>query len=275
MESPPALPPRLKSEIPIAVVYDVPFLHDDGRGVGPDNLEWSHRVLGAHRAAIEEFSAWKPGRSRVDFTIIPGDFESLGPHRLVLQTRVRTTGLSGRWEIEPPHIPFSFEFDPNLRIESMLALPDAGRGELIAHALRLEPFLARNGEPSRYLVVGNEWALRNPPRLAITAPLPCDLAHAIWIELEGVPGRLPAGQLVLCSQATPLPASTDSRSQIERYELSASSSLPRDAIERPGTRRMRVVLEADPGCGWADPDVRSIWPGRLETAWAEVEIVRR
>lgn len=268
-------PRALRSEIPISVTYEVPFLHDDGRRVAPDNLEWSHRVLGARRAALEEFSAWKPGRGEVAFTLIPGDFETNGPHRLVLQTRVRTTGLSSRWEIEPPHVPFNFEFDPTLRIESMLTLPDAGRGELISRALKLEPSLPSNGQPSRYLVVSNEWALRNPPRLAVTTPLPCDLAHAISIELEGVPGRLPAGQVVLCNQAAPVAAQTDPGRQIERFELSSVASLPQDAIERPGMRRMRVVLEADPGCGWADPGVRSIWPGRIETGWAEVEIVRR
>jgi hypothetical protein len=27
--------------------------------------------------------------------------------------------------------------------------------------------------------------------------------------------------------------------------------------------------------GWADTDVRSLWPGRAHTNWVEVEIVRR
>ena len=146
-------PRALKSEIPIVATYEVPFLRDDDRGVGPDNLEWSHRVLGARRAALEEFSPWKPGRGQVAFTIIPGDFESRGPHRLVLQCRVRTAGLSGQWEIELPHMPFNFEFDPLLQLESMLTLPDAARGELIPRAVGLEPYLPRDGEPARYLVV--------------------------------------------------------------------------------------------------------------------------
>ena len=30
-----------------------------------------------------------------------------------------------------------------------------------------------------------------------------------------------------------------------------------------------------PESGWADPEVRSIWPGRIQTNWVEVEIVRR
>jgi hypothetical protein len=270
-------PRALRSEIPIVVSYDVPFLHDDGAGVGPANLEWSHRVIGARRAALEDFSAWKPGRGQVAFTIVPGDFESKGPHRLVLQTRVRTAGLSGRWEIEPPHIPFQFEFDPSLRIESMLTLPDEARGELIAHALKLEPSFSGHGEPSRYLIVDKEWALRNPPCLAVSTPLPCDLAHAIFMELDGVPGRLPAGRIILSGQGTVQPGSESAAPSLHvtRVELSSTASLPHDAIERPGVRRMRLVLEADPASGWADPEIRSIWPGRIETDSVEVEIVRR
>jgi len=270
-------PRALRSEIPIAVAYEVPFLHDDGSGVGPDNLEWSHRVIGARRAAFEEFSPWKPGRGELAFMIVPGDFESNGPHRLVLQTRVRTAGLSDRWEIELPHIPFNFEFDPILRIESLLTLPDLARGEIISQSLRLEPCCPGNGAPSRYLAVGNEWALRNPPCLAISTPLPCDLAHAISIEFEGVPGPLPAGRIVLSDPDNGRPAreSTAPGEQPRRFELSSISSLPPDAIERPGQCRMRLLLDADPASGWADPDIRSIWPGRIETNWAEVEVVRR
>jgi hypothetical protein len=270
-------PRALKSEIPIAAVYEVPFLQEDGPGVKPSNLEWSHRVLGARRAALEEFSSWKPGDGKVAFTIVPGDFENRGPHRLVLQMRVRTTGLSEVWEFELPHIPFNFEFDPNLQIDSMLTLPDAARDEIISHAVRLEPSFPRNGEPSRYLAVGSEWALRNPPCLAVRTPLPCDLAHAISVELEGVPLRLPAGQFVLCANGGPTGTSTADHPQIERFELNplSLSSSPKDAIERPGLRRMRIILEADPASGWAHPDVRSIWPGRIETGWVEVDVVRR
>jgi hypothetical protein len=38
---------------------------------------------------------------------------------------------------------------------------------------------------------------------------------------------------------------------------------------------MRVALEAMPERGWADPEIRSIWPGRTQTNWTTVEIVRR
>lgn len=51
--------------------------------------------------------------------------------------------------------------------------------------------------------------------------------------------------------------------------------MPAGFVERPGMRRLRIWLEVDPGGGWADPDIRSIWPGRTETDWVLVEIVRR
>ena len=48
-----------------------------------------------------------------------------------------------------------------------------------------------------------------------------------------------------------------------------------EIFERPGRRAMRLTLEPIPEFGWADPEIRSIWPGRMQTDWLEVEIVRR
>ena len=146
-------PRALRGEIPITVTYDVPFLEEGGRRVGPANLEWSHRVLGARRAAIEEFSPWAPGPGRVAFTIFPGDFETNGPHRLVLQTRIRTAGLTDSWELEPPHEPFNFEFDPILRLDAILTLPDATRDESVARAIRLEPVARRRRRDCRLSLI--------------------------------------------------------------------------------------------------------------------------
>jgi len=268
-------PRALRAEIPIWVTYAVPLLRDDGRRVGPANLEWSHRVLGARRAALDEFSPWRAGPGRVTFTIVPGDFETNGPHRLVLQTRVRTAGLTDSWEIEPAHIPFTFEFDPNLQLDAILTLPDSNRDELVARAIGLEPAVADDGKPSTYLSLGGEWTLRNPPRLTVAVPLPCDLAQAISIEFEGVAGRFPGGRLTLSGQGVPRRGSTGEETVIRRFELGPIPPLPPGVIDRPGMRRMRIWLEAEPDCGWADPDIRSIWPGRTRIDWVEVEIVRR
>jgi hypothetical protein len=269
-------PRSLHAEIPITVTYDIPWLPDDGRHIGPANLEWSHRVLGARRASLEEWSPWKAGRGLVGFSLVPDDFATNGPHRLVLQTKVRTTGLSGSWEIDLPHVPFQFEFDPILRLDAILTLPDAIRDESIARAIRLEPADFASGEPAptRHLFLGGEWVLRNPPRLAVSTPLPCDLAHALAIEFDGTPGSFPAGPLIVSGQGVPHPGSTGVETAIRRLELGPVPPLPHSVIERAGVRRMRLRLQADAELGWASPDIRSVWPGQTETNWVEVEIGR-
>ncbi len=268
-------PRALHVEIPIAVTIEVPFLIEDAGHVGPDHLEWSHRILGARRAALEEFSPWKAGPGNVAFSIIPDDFPTNGPHRLVLQSRVRPRGLSSSWEIALPHEPFNFEFDPVLRPDAILNLADAVRDETMARAIRLEPIAIEGDEPTGHLPLGGEWILRNPPRLAVSTRLPCDLAHTIAIEFDGTPGQFPGRPLIVSGQGLPPGKLGDAETIVRRFDLGPVSPLPDGVIERPGVRRMRLHLTADPGLGWADPDVRSVWPGSTETNWVDVEIIRR
>jgi len=263
-------PRRMAAPFPVSASYGVPFLRDGGPGVAPGNLEWSHRIGGAERASLEQFSPWRPGPGRVEFTIDPGDFPANGPHRLVLEPRVRTAGLTSSWELGLPHIPFNFEFDPHLAVDALLTLPDDARGAAVAGAIRLahpEPA----GGATTYLSLDDEFALRDPPVLAVATPLPCDLAHAVAVEFEGVPGRFPAGSVVLSGQGT----NRDEPAGVRRFPLGPIATIPAAAIDRPGDRRLRVVLTADPDLGWADPDVRSIWPGSIETAWFDARVIRR
>jgi len=72
----------------------VPFLTEGGPGVEPGDLEWSHRVTGAKKASLELFSPWTAGAGLAHcFTLVPTDFETQGPHRLVLEAKARTSGL--------------------------------------------------------------------------------------------------------------------------------------------------------------------------------------
>jgi hypothetical protein len=263
-------PRALRVPIPMAVSYGVPFLRAGAAGIGPENLEWSHRLLGAERAGLETFSPWAPGPGRVEFTIDPGDFPGAGPHRLVLQARVRTRGVTSAWEFELPQMPFPFEFDPNLAVEALLSLPDAAGAELLARAVRLErPEPSPTG--SRFLDLGSAWALRDPPVVAVTTPLPYDFAHALALEIEGVPGRWDAGQVLLSGQGT----GRSEPAMTRAFPLGPIRDFPADALDRPGERRLRAILTADPERGWADPDIRSLWPGTITTAWCDVRIVRR
>ena len=268
-------PRSLSAAIPIVVNYDVPFLPDDPAYVRGTDLVWSHRITGSRRAALEEFSEWRPGPGRVGFSIIPDDFPTNGPHRFMLQTRVRTTGLSDTWEIELPHVPFSLDFDPVLRLDAILTLSDAVRDEAMSRAIRLETAPPSDTEPSRLVPLGGEWVLRKPPLLAVESPLPSDLAHRISIELEGTPARIEAGSVILSGQGVERRGGPAASNEVRRYEIGPIASVPEGAIERPGMRRLRVHLEADPQLGWADPDVRSVWPGQVETNWVEAEIIRR
>jgi len=268
-------PRGLRSPIPIEVSYGVAFLQEAGAGVRPENLEWSHLVTGARRASLEVFSPWAAGPGRAAFSLVPTDFETDGPHKLVLRSRVRTAGLTEAWEIELPHIPFGFEFDPLLAVEALFALPDHARAETFAHAVRLRTGTrgpVSGDAPSEFLPLNEGLAIRDVPAIEVDVPLPCDLAHGVEFEFEGVPGHFTAGAVIIGGQGVvgegvaPGPL---------RFPLGPVAPVPPAAIDRPGPRRLRARLVPDPDRGWADPEVRSIWPAEVETGWVEVEVVRR
>ena len=136
------------------------------------------------------------GSGNVEFAIIPADFDTNGPHRLALQSRVRTRGLTDAWQIDLPHIPFNFEFDP--RLENPFAADPSRRapGREIARSIRLESQPPPADSGSSFLALNPEMTIRNPPRVLITTPIPCDLAHRVFLEFEQVPGRFPAGHIL-------------------------------------------------------------------------------
>jgi hypothetical protein len=268
-------PRTIRTPIPIAVAFGVAFLPDGPAYINASDLEWSYRITGARRAALEEYSTWRAGRGDVTFSIIPEDFPTNGPHRLVLQTRVRTTGLSDAWEIGLPQIPFQFDFDPVLRLDAILSMPDAARDEAIARSIRLEPAPAPDPTSTRLVPLGGEWVLRHPPRLAVETPLPADLAHRVSIEFDGTPGRFPAGSLILSGQGHAQRGGSPAIPEVLRFDLGPIDPLPTGAIERPGPRRIRAHVAADAELGWADPEIRSVWPGEAVTSWIEVEIIRK
>ena len=264
-------PRALRGPIPIEAAFGVPFLSEsEGKGVRPSNLEWSHAVAGSRRASTEVFGDWSPGPGRVAFAIVPDDFETNGPHRLELRTRVRTAGLTERWELDLPFIPFLFELDPLLAVDALLAMPDDARGALFDGAVRLVPARPEGSAPT-FLPLNETLAIRDAPSIEVVTPLPCDLAHAVFVEIADVPGRFPAGAVVVSGQGSDPNAGRSRRV----FALASIADVPREAIERPGTRRMRACLVPDPERGWADPDVRSIWPGAITTPWTDVTIVRR
>ncbi|MEW4570388.1 hypothetical protein AB1L88_21180 [Tautonia sp. JC769] len=265
-------PRAMTAPIPIEVTYGLPFLDEGGPGIQPDDLEWSHRIAGAERAALERPSDWRAGLGRASFTIDPGDFPTNGPHRLVLKATGRTgPRLTSNWEVEPPHVPFQIEFDPRLAPEALFTAPDAAKGDAIAAALRLSAPETGDDDEPRFLDLPGAFVVRDPPVLRIQGPLPSDLAHRITIEFEGIPDRAEAGQVVVTSGQGD---SGPSRSPIE-VALGPVIGLPPETFDRPGEVRLRIVLEPDPDLGWADPDVRSLWPGAITTDWFPARLIRR
>ena len=255
-------PRALRGAIPIEAIFGVPFLREGAGRIGPSRLEWSRRIVGAERASLEEFSPWTAGPAGVAFAIEPRDFATNGPHRLVLQARARTVGLTSRWELELPHLAFSFEFDPNLRVDALLAQPDLETAVAIARATRFEVDAEHSNESSSMLILNNEFVLRNPPSLVVSDP-PRDLSHAVFIEFEGIDGRFESGFLRMSAGARRL------------VSLEIPTNLPAEAIDRPGSVRIRALLVADVERAWHDPDLRSVWPESIETDWIVAKVVRR
>lgn len=260
-------PRAVTTPIPIEVTYGLPFLEPDGLGIVPDDLEWSHRISGAERAALELPSEWKAGPGLAAFSIDPGDFPTDGPHRLILKAKARTSNrLTSDWEAEPPHVPFPIEFDPKLSLDALFTLPDASKESAIASAVRLMTPRSSGDDDPRFLDLPGAFVVRDPPVLRVDRPLPSDLAHRVLIEFAGKPELIPAGSLVVSAQG--------GKGPIERPLGPIEGELA-EPFEGPGEHRIRVVLRPDPGLGWADPDIRSLWPGEITTGWAPVRIIRR
>jgi hypothetical protein len=263
-------PRGLSRPIPVVVRFGVPFLRPDGPGVRPEQVEWSYRVSGADRASLETDSPWQPGPVEVRVEVDRAEGTAGANRRLVLQARARTAGgLTSRWELPLPHVAFTFESNPRLEVDALLALPDAARADRFAAAVGLRDRPREAGAPPLFVPLGSsDLVLRDPPVLALRTPLPCDLAHRLAIEFEGLPGRMPAGTLVVSGQGLDL-----ATGEIV-HPLAPDPGAPAP-IDRPGTYRLRAILTADPELGWADPDVRSVWPGEIATAWHEVALIRR
>jgi hypothetical protein len=265
-------PRDLKAPIPITVEYGVMFLRKNENEIGPDDLAWSHRITGARRASLETFHPWRNGPGSFEFEIHPTDFVGSGPHRLALETRVRTVFQENAWECELPKTAFTFELDPGLAAESLASTADDTRRAAFQEAVRLER-TDRDGEDAEFLPLDSEVALRNPPKILVITPLPCDLAHRITIEIEskGSVEAFEAGSVVLGAQRRN--ADSNDRSEL-RFPLRIGENRVATQLE-PGPARLRAKLVADLELAWGDPSIRSLWPESIVVDWIEAQIVRR
>ena len=241
------------------------------------DLEWSHRIVGARRAALEEFSPWKAGPGRVAFAIIPDDFPTNGPHRLVLQSRVRTGGLSellgDRAAARP--VPVRVRPDPPARRDPDPLRRGPGRGDGAGHPAGAGR-ASMSDEPAGSPAAGRRVGPAESAAPGGDDALPCDLAHAVAIEFDGTPGRFPAGSLDR-ERPGPAAARSGSRATIDAAVRRRTRSPPLPARRdrssgrpaRAGAPRGRSPARLG----------RSRYPlglaGAIETNWVEAEIIRR
>ena len=79
---------------------------------------------------------------------------------MVFESRVKTDGLSDSWEMDLPHIQFSFEFDPLLSVDSILAMPDESRADVFRSSIRLStppPEQTARQSPSIPSILAKGW----------------------------------------------------------------------------------------------------------------------
>lgn len=268
-------PRAMDAPIPVQVQFGVPFLGLQPGAVAPGNLEWSTRIRGSGRASLERWGPWIAGATQAGFTLIAADFPTNGPHRLSLEARVRTVGLTSSWELDLPAIPFSFEFDPRLEPAALLAPEDSARQSEVEAALALDtmPAAARSGAGELPpFVLNDALAVLEAPAL-YAEHLPVDLAHRVAIEFDGIPGRFEASPIVACrSIADGSQAETGARPPVP---LQLRGMVPTEQLDRPGEIRLRAHLTVDPGLGWTHPAIRSVWPGSITTRWMTARVVRR
>lgn len=251
-------PRALKRPIPIGLFAGIrEFLPDESERTRGGKLLQSYRVTGTGRASFEEDSPWQPGVIDTRVTIDPDDFPTDGPHRLVLQARIRTgPHLNGDWEIELPHSAFRFEFDRRLQVDSLLTHLDESRRAAMESGLAFSP------DAITSIDLGDRYKLTDVPELRVAAGLPCDIAHRVEFEFEGYPGLHPARPLVVSGERG------------GTYWVPEMDA-PSGADLRPGEIRLRAILTADAELGWTDPAIRSIWPGAITTGWVAARVLRK
>lgn len=241
-----------------------------------EHLEWSHRVTGTRRASDDQWRSLPSGQGGAFFEIVPQDFPEDGPHRLILHPRVAVRGLTDNWQLDLPAQTTSFEWDDHLQAGALAGMPDDARAEKWREMFGFFEVFDRVTD-SVHSKIDEKFRLFFPPapELSILRPdmtlssLPCDLAHQVYLEFEAVDGRWYLGDWVLPAN----PELIQGKSVFEMpAELSQSMNVPR--LERAGRYRGRYVLESCPELGWSDPSIRSVWPERIESPWADFEVVR-
>lgn len=263
-------PRLLTGPIQIRAFYGPPSLPDqDLNDWLMSHLRWSHRVAGTRHAAHDAWENSGVAPPRVQTQVIAEDFPEDGSHRLMLHVRVKTWELTDNWELDLPAQSTAFEWDDHLKPGALATLPDDDRAVKWKQSIAFHGPSGDDAVPI-FVQLDEQFSLRNPPLPGLALPLPCDLAHRVYMELKEVPGRFQIGEWVESSQAK-INEGFIPKLWPDRVIAEVSGNL----LAHGGRYLMRIQLEPAPERGWSDPMVRAVWPEPIATDWVEVDVVRR
>lgn len=240
-----------------------------------DHSRWSYRIQGTRRAVDEQ---WKQNLCDPPFALTEinsRDFPENTVHRIALFVRFRTFNQTSNWEIELPSQPTSFEWDLNLELNALLAPIVESELDVFTNAMNWQPasLPGPGQEGPRLVQISPGFAIHNPPETVISSPLPRDLSHAVFIELQGVTGLIPAGEWLIACRKSSENLFQSYRSG-SHWDVSPDSYIDDQLIGHAGRFQMRLVLKPIAHRGWANPEIRSVFNSKISFPWVEIEIVR-
>lgn len=238
------------------------------------HLQFSRRLTGSRRAAYEVWQAVPHHSADVQAELHAGDFPEDQVHRIALFVKVKTDDLTSSWELELPAFPTSFEWDRHLNLNALAGPAIDSEMATIQNAFNWRTNQISNSQENpRIVPISDSFAIRNPPDLYVELPMPRDLSHQAFIEIKGCESLIPAGSWIMATR-NKIDPSANSEIKCQNWSIAPDSIVADDKIGHGGKFELRVVLEPSPERGWSDPEIRSVYPNQIKTAWTEIEIVR-
>lgn len=250
----------------------LPKIHDEScRNWLSQHLRWETRVTGTRKATDDQWRVIPHSEMQLQIHIESRDFPEDCVHRVMFFTRVSTNELTSNWTLDLPGQATTFEWDQHLKSGALKADFDEKEATIMQEALAWE----RNAEPDtmqpQLVAISSGFAIHRPPLAILTVPLPRDIAHEAVLEIEEVSSNIKLKSYVIASRGSV----TTPHKQRKVIPLEIAGLIDDSAISRAGKYRARINLQPKSEMGWADPEIRSVWPGPLASPWVEIEIVRR
>lgn len=265
-------PRDFSGQFQITALFRLPLLADKSCNEWLRNhLRFETRVTGTRRATDEQWKPLPADSSQLTMEIESRDFPEDSIHRLMLFIRVKTEGLTSDWSLDLPGQATSFEWDHHLKSMALKAESDEKEAMIMQEALAWELIADADEMQLQNVAISPGFAIHHPPVAMLAIPLPRDIAHEAMLEIEEVSSNIRLKKWVIASRGS---VSTAEK-QFKQIPLEMMGLIDDSAISRAGKYRARLLLNPKPELGWADPEIRSVWPGRLTSPWVEIEIVRR